>query len=271
MMLLIAIRLVVSLVFAQMLRSLNVVNHEGDKNNIGVGKERIRKKVRNFFFIPEGTKWVYRGRDRTGRMIFLPILPNANPSILACINAPEDKEGKQTCAENIQTKSANTTWLTIPPLMLSGLTPFITTLHNAKGKNAIGAAWFALNKKLTKIMQLVQDCMDLNVPDSITICELMGFHVHGKGGSHPQAFEGFPGTVSGTSDIMALVSGEGGCYSWRLWNTARTSFVILDPTTVAHCTIGGQIPNSVISISYNVILGETTIYQSPIINVETKL
>jgi hypothetical protein len=256
------------------LRTPKAVNHESSegKNNINFVDSIGRKTddYRYFDYILSQIKWVFGGRDRTGKIIMLPILPNANPSILACIHAGTKKADKEACAENIQTLGASTTYLTIPPLLLSDLTPMILVLHNAHGDNAIGSAWFKINKQLTKIMLLVQDVMDANVPDSITICEHYGFTVHGKGGSHPQIFEGFPGDVTGTADFLAKVGPQGCCYDWKLWNDARTTFVRLRPTTVAHCTIAGQPSGTNLNVSNDIIYGETVLEESQIIQVPTK-
>lgn len=270
--------LIVALVFITIeflyrtVESLKVANPIDDESNsIGVGKERKRKKVRNFLLYFGVVKWVYGGRDRTGKIILLPILPNANPSILACIHASgKKKEDKVACAKNIQTLGADPTYLIIPALMLSALTPMIDVLDKAKGDNAIGSAWFKVNKQLTKIMLLVQDVMDSNVPDSITICEFYGFTVHGKGGGHAQILEGFAGDVTGSSFIFAKVGPQGCCYDWKLWNAAHTTFVRLRPTTVAHCTILDQPPGSTINVSNDIIYGETVLEESQIIVVPTK-
>jgi len=283
---LVSLVFIISEIFYRTVRGLKVVNPIDDGKNT-TPMSALKDQFLKSKFI-SGLKFIQVANDRSGnkkfaiysiwnrnfynasgKMIFLPIV-NPNQSIRAAMLAPKDKDGRVDLGNSIRTKGAITTWITIPPLQLSDLIPLIAAVNDAHTEAEMHSAWFALNKKLRKIMQLVQDCMDENVDESANIAAMYGFTLWGKGGPHQQIFEGFTGSVTGTVDMLAEVGPTGCAYAWFSWNAARTVRTYLKTSTYAHCTIADQVSHVPLNISVDTIEGEEPIHESQIVEVIPK-
>src|ERR1035437_5283989 len=207
-----------------------------------------------------------RRRTKYGTYFILPIV-NPNGVITACINAEQTKKSRVDIANYILLKAPLTTYVSIPPGLITPLSGMIAAENNATNETEFNAAWFILNPQLKKIMAVVQEGMDADIVHSEIICDFYGFHVKGKGGSHIQHFEGFRGSITGTVLMLAPVGPKGCAYEWVRWDATRTIPTIIKTSTYAHCTLTGQVSNVPFDISVNAIIGEDAVEESGLISV----
>ena len=209
-------------------------------------------------------------RDQARVNIVAMSVPNPNAVVTACINAPDDAEGKAELGESIQTKGASTTYVTITPSLLTDLTPLIKAVRDAKTEAEAVLAWYNLNKGLKKIMSPVQDYMDLHHDLSVVVCEHYGFHVRGKGGNHEQVFSGESGVSTGEIDLILPKGPDGSAYDLKLWNADRTAFTRAQPTDVTHVTVAGLVSGAMQNVSVAEIRHGVKVRESDIIAVRVK-
>jgi hypothetical protein len=210
-----------------------------------------------------------RRRSRYGTYFIMPVV-NPNAVVTACINADPTKKSRVDIANGILLKGLDTTWVSIPPGLITPLAGMIAAVNNAPTDKIMNAAWFILNPQLKKIMAVVQEGMDADRVHSEIICEFYGFHVKGKASRDSQHFEGFTGTVTGTADMLAPVGPNGCAYAWIKWDVTRTIPTIIKVSTYAHCTLTGQASLVPLNISVNAIIGEDVVEESGIIEVVPK-
>ncbi len=236
---------------------------------VNLANDRSGKKNFGFVFI-WNTLVIHEDQISNVKSIIL--MSTWTPIVTATIDAPDDAEGRATCAEHIQTAAAKTLYITIPPILYGTvLTGLIAAMRAAVGVNQVIKAWGDLNKQLKKIMALVQAAMDEDTTGSAAIiCEYYSFHVKGKGGRTGQVFSGHPGVAAGEIDLEFPIGPQGCCYDIKLYNADRTAFVRAQPNDLGHATIGGLVSGSTQNVSVTIISHGVAEAESQIINVPVK-
>ena len=222
---------------------LYAAEHEG----IGI----FKNVVFVFYKIPQ-----YGLRNRAGKMIFLPTLPNPNASVIATLNLSGVHDADVTLMKLIRTKCTGNAYVTIIIGTLTALDALIDTYENAHGP-ARAVALVPLVEALNAIMALFQTCANLpaNKSNSIVIIQSGGFHVKGKGGAHDRIFAAEYGVNSGEIHLTCPTN-DAACYEWW-YSPDNINWTRMQGSTVSETTITGLPVGKIAYFKYQHIIGNT--------------
>jgi hypothetical protein len=158
-------------------------------------------------------------------------------SMQACIKWKGSKADKAKQATTCITKAGTSTYVTVPPLTITGLLTLATNYLNSDSATE-EATFTLLNNGMKALMRLFQAAADLSPSTSIAIIESGGFSVRAVTPRKQQPWAATNSPVLGTIDLTANGAGPRTLHDWWISYDGVT-FERLEPTITAHTQVSG--------------------------------
>jgi hypothetical protein len=135
----------------------------------------------------------------------------------------------------------------------------LTVAETAAQARTRGAAALRNEKRLGLVAQLqtlrtyVQNVADANPSLAASIIEGAGFGLRKKTARARQVFSARQGPVSGSLKVLAATAGTRAAYEWQYSTDGGMSWIAMPPTTQAHTTLSGLVPQTSIELKVRAV------------------
>ncbi len=170
----------------------------------------------------------------------LSLIPLVVHQAIATLDMPAGVTERGAKAKEISDAAAVSTYLTIPPAVITALNTLITA-YNAAGPASRASAYNKMLKGLKSLMATFQTAADLNVDNAIALIKSAKFGVKTVAIRQKQKFSAKNGAESGVVDLTAQGGGAYTCHDWFHSNDGIT-FVRMAPTVAARTSMSGLTP-----------------------------
>jgi hypothetical protein len=192
--------------------------------------ERVKDLEEYSQYIFEFVKYIYKGRDRTGKLIILMAGPTTN-IIIGTLDLGTTPSEIAARVLEINDGTATSTWITTLPATIAANIELRTNYMNATGATKKTALRLMKNA-MNSLLRTYQTASDNDVENGIEILESGGFHIKGVGHKQKQIFK-ITNPNTGKVKVYCPVSIGDTAYDW--WYSADgVTWDRIDPTPHAY-------------------------------------
>jgi len=163
-------------------------------------------------------------------------------AVTAVLDIPDGNLERGQRADEILTKAASSTYVTVPPPDILAMRGRLSD-YNAATPATRENRWRLVHNDLKALMGIFQTAANDNVGDAQAIIESGGFKVKHAPSFHKHVFQAENSAISGVIDLTAEGGGQQSCHDW-MYSPDGVTWERMTPTVLAHTQKSGLTPKT---------------------------